>query len=290
MIDLNMRGRSAIVTGAAGGIGREVALALSKQGCDVVLTDLPGTELEQVAEEARKLGVQATMVSGDIRSLSDVQAVVDCAEEQLGGVDYYISVAGGGTAQSLSSMSSDDWDSVVGLNLTGPFNGIKAVSPALRRRGGGAIVVVGSLASLTMSMNNGVSYTAAKAGVLGLVRHSAFELARDNIHVNAVLPGPVLSPQMTAKLPPEIIQRVADTLPRGRWVEPEEIANAVLFFCSSLSSGTIGAHVVVDSGLHIGAPSSHEEYFSRRDSRGGSASAAANENAPKLLLEQENPK
>ena len=264
-IDLNMRGRTAVVTGAAGGIGSATALALAAQGVDVVLTDLPGTDLGTVADAVRGHGARALTVEGDVRTLADVQRAVDRCEDEFGGVDYYVSVAGGGTPRSLTSLTPEDWDSVIGLNLTGPFNGIKAAAPAMRRRGGGAIVVIGSLAGITMSMNNGISYTAAKAGVLGLVRHSAFELASDGIRVNAVLPGPVLSPQMVDKLPQEIIDRVASGLPRGQWVDPTEIASTILFFCSSMSAGSIGAHVVVDSGLHIGAPSSREEYFSRRD-------------------------
>jgi NAD(P)-dependent dehydrogenase (short-subunit alcohol dehydrogenase family) len=116
-----------------------------------------------------------------------------------------------------------------------------------------------------MSMNNGVSYTAAKAGVIGLTRHAAFELGRDNIRVNAVLPGPVLTPQMKAKISPETLERVPRGLPLGRWVQAEEVAAPILFFCSPMANACTGTHVVIDCGLHIGAPMSRDEYERTRD-------------------------
>ncbi len=116
-----------------------------------------------------------------------------------------------------------------------------------------------------MSMNNGVSYTAAKAGVLGLTRHAAYELGRDGIRVNAVLPGPVLTPQMKAKISAETLARVPRELPLGRWVQPAEVAAPILFFCSPMSSACTGTHVVIDCGLHVGATSSREEYDRTRD-------------------------
>jgi NAD(P)-dependent dehydrogenase (short-subunit alcohol dehydrogenase family) len=116
-----------------------------------------------------------------------------------------------------------------------------------------------------MSMNNGVSYTAAKAGVIGLTRHAAYELGRDNIRVNAVLPGPVLTPQMKAKISAETLARVPRELPLGRWVQAEEVAAPILFFCSPMANACTGTHVVIDCGLHIGATSPRDEYDRTRD-------------------------
>ncbi|RYZ01780.1 MAG: SDR family oxidoreductase, partial [Comamonadaceae bacterium] len=187
------------------------------------------------------------------------------AESAFGGLDFIVSVAGGGTRQTLATLTPEDWHAIIDLNLTGPFNAVKAGAPALRRRGGGAIVTVGSLAGLRMSMNNGVSYTAAKAGVLGLTRHAAYELGSDNIRVNAVLPGPVLTPQMQAKISAETLARVPRELPLGRWVQPAEVAAPILFFCSPMASACTGTHVIIDCGLHVGATSSRDEYDRTRD-------------------------
>lgn len=264
-MDYGIRGKVAFITGAAGGIGSATARLFSREGADVALFDRDGAGAEQLARELREQGGRAIAGALDVRELEPFAAAIARTEAELGGVDFIVNVAGGGSRQTLSTMDSEDWHAIVDLNLTGPFNSIKAGAPALRRRGGGAIVTVGSLAGLRMSMNNGMSYTASKAGVLGLTRHAAYELGRDNIRVNAVLPGPVLTPQMKAKISVETLERVPRELPLGRWVQPEEVAAPILFFCSPMASACTGTHVVIDSGLHIGATSSREEYDRTRD-------------------------
>lgn len=264
-MNLGLGGKTALITGAAGGIGSATARLFAQQGIAVALFDRDGEGAERVAAELRSEGATAIAGMMDVRELDAFTAAVARAEQELGGLDFIVNVAGGGTRQTLSTLSLDDWHAVIDLNLTGPFNAIKAGAPALRRRGGGAIVTVGSLAGLRMSMNNGVSYTAAKAGVIGLTRHAAFELGRDRIRVNAVLPGPVLTPQMKAKISAETLARVPRELPLGRWVQPEEVAAPILFFCSPLSSACTGTHVIIDCGLHVGATSSRDEYDRTRD-------------------------
>ncbi len=264
-MDYGIGNQVALVTGAAGGIGSATAALLAKAGARVALFDRDGDGAERVAQSLRAAGGQAIAGGFDVRDATAWTAAVAQVEQAFGGLDLIINVAGGGSRQTLASMTLEDWHAIVDLNLTGPFNSIQAGAPALRRRGGGAIVTVASLASIRMSMNNGVSYTASKSGVLGLVRHAAFELGRDNIRVNAVLPGPVLTPQMKAKLSPEKLAAVPHTLPLGRWVQPEEVAAPILFFCSPMSSACTGTHVVIDCGLHVGATSSRDEYDRSRD-------------------------
>ena len=184
--------------------------------------------------------------------------------KNFGRIDILISVAGGGTPTTIKSADADDWNRVIALNLSGPFYCIKAVAPFMRKVGGGSIVTVGSLAAFQMSFNNGVSYTAAKSGVLGLTRHAAFELARDNIRVNAVLPGPIMTPQMDAKIDAKSRAAVPRQVPLGRWLTPDEVADPILFFCSEASRGCTGTHVLVDGGLHIGAQYDTETYFAKR--------------------------
>lgn len=264
-MNFGISGKIALVTGAAGGIGSATAALFARAGVAVALFDLRAAEAEQAAANLRSQGGRAIGGALDVRELEAYADAVARTEQEFGGLDFIVNVAGGGSRQTLATMSSADWHSIVDLNLTGPFNSIKAGAPALRRRGGGAIVTVASLAALRMSMNNGMSYTASKAGVLGLTRHAAFELGSDNIRVNAVLPGPVLTPQMQAKLSAEKLAEVPRTLPLGRWVQPEEVAAPILFFCSPMSSACTGTHVVIDCGLHVGATSSRDEYRSSRD-------------------------
>ncbi|VWX61288.1 3-oxoacyl-(acyl-carrier-protein) reductase FabG [Burkholderiales bacterium 8X] len=260
-----IEGKVCLVTGAAGGIGSATARLFARQGAAVALFDRDEDGVTRLAADLNAEGLRAFGAAMDVRDLAAYTQAVERTEREFGGLDFIVNVAGGGSRQTLATMSSDDWHAIVDLNLTGPFNSIKAGAPALRRRGGGAIVTVASLAALTMSMNNGLSYTAAKAGVLGLTRHAAFELGRDNIRVNAVLPGPVLTPQMQAKLSPEKLAAVPKTLPLGRWVKAEEVAAPILFFCSPMSSACTGTHVVIDCGLHVGAPTSRDEYERSRD-------------------------
>lgn len=264
-MDYGIKGKVAFLTGAAGGIGSATARLFAREGAAVALFDIDSEGAEQVARELRAAGAPAFAGGFDVREHDQYAAAIARTEAEFGGLDFVINVAGGGSRQTLATMTADDWHAIVNLNLTGPFNSIKAGAPALRRRGGGAIVTVGSLAGLRMSMNNGVSYTAAKAGVLGLTRHAAYELGRDNIRVNAVLPGPVLTPQMKAKISAETLARVPRELPLGRWVQPEEVAAPILFFCSPMASACTGTHVVIDCGLHIGATSSRDEYDRTRD-------------------------
>lgn len=258
-------GKVALITGAAGGIGSATARLFAREGASVALFDRDGDGARALAAELRAGGARAIGGGFDVRDLPAYTDAVALTEREFGGLDFIVNVAGGGSRQTLASMTSEDWHAIVDLNLTGPFNSIKAGAPALRRRGGGAIVTVASLAAITMSMNNGLSYTASKSGVLGLTRHAAFELGRDNIRVNAVLPGPVLTPQMKAKLPPETLAAVPRTLPLGRWVQAEEVAAPILFFCSPMASACTGTHVIIDCGLHVGAPTSREEYDRTRD-------------------------
>ncbi len=264
-MNLGLTGKIVLITGAAGGIGSATARLFAMHGVKVGLFDVAVERARQLAESLTKDGHEAMSGDLDVRDYEEFCNAVTAVEATFGGLDFLVNVAGGGTRQTLKTLAPSDWRNVVDLNLTGPFNGIKACAPALRRRGGGAIVTVASLASIRMSMNNGVSYTAAKAGVLGLTRHAAYELGPDAIRVNAVLPGPVLTPQMRAKISQETLDQVPRELPLGRWVDPAEVAGPLLFFCSSLSSACTGTHVVIDCGMHIGAARPRGEYVRTRD-------------------------
>jgi 3-oxoacyl-[acyl-carrier protein] reductase len=264
-MNFDIKGKVAFITGAAGGIGGATARLFAQAGAHLALFDRDGAGAEGLARELEASGARAIGGAFDVRDFAAFAQAIERTEAAFGGLDFIVNVAGGGSRQTLATMTSEDWHAIVDLNLTGPFNSIKAGAPALRRRGGGAIVTVASLASIRMSMNNGVSYTAAKSGVLGLTRHAAFELGRDGIRVNAVLPGPVLTPQMKAKISAETLARVPRDLPLGRWVQPEEVAAPILFFCSPMASACTGTHVVIDCGLHVGATSSREEYDRTRD-------------------------
>jgi 3-oxoacyl-[acyl-carrier protein] reductase len=260
-MQFDFSGKVAIVTGGAGGIGTATVHRLLDSGAKVAAFDRDQNRLDQL--KAGK-GANLSIHLVDVMDLAQVETAVADVAKHFGRIDILISVAGGGTPTTIQSADANDWNRVIALNLSHPFYGIKAVAPYMRKVGGGSIVTVGSLAAFQMSFNNGPSYTAAKAGVLGLTRHTAFELARDKIRVNAVLPGPIMTPQMDAKIDAKSRAAVPKQVPLGRWLAPDEVADPILFFCSDAARGCTGTHVIVDGGLHVGAQYDTETYFAKR--------------------------
>lgn len=252
------------MTGGSGAIGLATARALGHLGAAVLLIDIDSDANARAEAALRQEGVAVAVRNADVADLPSFLDAAQAAESRFGGIDILVNVAGSGTQTTLDATSAEAWDRIIRLNLSGPFNGIKACTDAMRRRGGGAIVTVSSLAAISMSMNFGASYTASKSGVLGLTRHAAFELARDNIRVNAVLPGPVLT-QLTQRGTPQTQDEVIGRVPLGRWITPEEVAAPILFFCTDASSAITGTSLVVDGGLSIGCPTSPDVYFASRD-------------------------
>ncbi|NUZ08006.1 SDR family NAD(P)-dependent oxidoreductase [Piscinibacter koreensis] len=266
----DLEGRRAIVTGAAGGIGAGVARAFAAQRIALALWDVQHEPLEALAAELRTAGATVASEVVDVADSAAVAAAAAAAERALGGIDLLVNVAGGnaGTRPALvQDIPGEDWDRVVGANLSSAFHCIRACSDPMRRAGGGAVVNVASLASITMSLHFGASYTAAKAGLLGLTRHAAMDLSRDGIRVNAVLPGPVITEVMRLHASKStLIDSIPKQVPLGRWVEVDDVANAILFLCSRASSACTGTHLIVDCGLHIGCPSPPDVYFAQRPS------------------------
>lgn len=260
-MNFDFRDNVAIVTGGAGGIGAAVVHGFLQSGAKVAALDRHQGRLDQLKADASD---DLSIHQLDVTNLDQVEDALARVESAFGRIDILVSVAGGGTPTTIESATAEDWGRVVGLNLSAPFYCMKAAAPAMRRAGRGSIVTVGSLAAVQMSFNNGVSYTAAKSGVLGLTRHAAFELARDNIRVNAVLPGPVMTPQMDAKIDARSRADVPRRVPMGRWLTPEEVSAPVLFFCSDASGACTGTHVIVDGGMHVGAQYDTETYFAKR--------------------------
>ena len=158
-MDFGISGKVALVTGAAGGIGSATARLFAQAGVSVALFDRDGDGARNLAEQLVSKGVRTLGGGFDVRDLDGFTEAVARTERELGGLDFIVNVAGGGSRQTLATMTAEDWSAIVNLNLTGPFNSIKAGAPALARRGGGAIVTVASLAAIRMSMNNGMSYS-----------------------------------------------------------------------------------------------------------------------------------
>ncbi|MDB5719778.1 MAG: family oxidoreductase [Alphaproteobacteria bacterium] len=246
---MRLHDKVAIVTGAASGIGRATAALFRAEGATVIAMDM--TEAEGV-------------VAGDAGCDEDVRGLVDLAVREHGGLDIFFANAGisGGLA-SIFEQSAEDWQEILRINLIGPFLAIKHAAPALKARGGGAIVCTASVAGLRAGAG-GPAYSASKAGVINLVEVAATQLAGANIRVNAICPGLIhtgmTQPFYDLARAKGAEDRIGHLNPLKRGGEPDEIARAALFLASDEASYVNGHALVVDGGLSVSHPYNHQSY------------------------------
>ena len=252
-------GKTAIVTGAASGIGEAVARAFAAEGAVVLLLDCNEAALQQVS--ASIPGACHEVV--DIARREQVRQAFDAFLRRVDGLDYLVNGAGVMGRWTLQNMAEEEWDRVLDINLKGTMLCTQAAIEPMKRRGGGAIVNVASMAGKRVSYAGAANYTASKAGVLGFTQHAAFELGAFGIRVNAVCPGPTLTGMSKGS---SVEQRAltASRIPLGRWVMPEDVAHAVLFLSSEQASMCTGTSLDVDGGILVSNGSSYDEYFSKR--------------------------
>jgi NAD(P)-dependent dehydrogenase (short-subunit alcohol dehydrogenase family) len=256
-------GKVALVTGGGNGIGAATCRAFAAVGARVAVLDRAAEAAETVAKEITGKGGNATAHAIDVTArvaFADAAAAIAGAS----GIDILINGAGTTVRRMIPEMSPEDWDRVIAVNLTGAFNGIQAVLPHMRRRGGGAIVNVASIAGQRISFGGTANYTASKAGLLGLTRHAAYELAPDGIRVNAVCPGPTATGFGGAIPSEETKAARARKIPLGRMCEPEDIADPILFLAGPAARMITGVALTVDGGVLVKNDTPYEEYFRRR--------------------------
>jgi 3-oxoacyl-[acyl-carrier protein] reductase len=258
---LDFAGKIVLVTGGGNGIGAASCRAFAAAGARVAVIDRDGAAAEHVAAEiGRGAGGHALDVA-DGAAFARLAADVAAKE---GGIDILVNSAGTITRETIATMPAADWDRVIAVNLRGPFNGTQAVIPHMRKRGGGAIVNIASVAGRRISFGGGANYSASKAGLLGFTRHAAYELAPDRIRVNAVCPGPTATGFGGGQVPSaEQKAARAKKIPLGRMVEPADIAEAVLFLASDMARMCTGIALDVDGGVLISNDVPYDEYFAR---------------------------
>jgi len=243
---MSTTGRVAMVTGASRGIGRAVAQALLKGGDQVAL----GWSKDQAGAEQTAAELGGLPVRIDVTDAASVDAAFEAVEAELGKVGVLVNNAGVTADGLLLRMTEEQWSSVLRTNLDGVFHCIRRAAPAMVRARAGRIVTVGSVAGLLGSAGQ-VNYSAAKAGLVGLTRSVARELASRNVTCNLVTPGPI-STAMLDPLPEERRAELAEQVPLGRLGTPGEVAAAVAFLCSDGAAYITGAIVPVDGGLGMG--------------------------------------
>jgi 3-oxoacyl-[acyl-carrier protein] reductase len=242
-----VEGKVAIVTGAAQGIGLSIAQLLSEEGASVVVSDIDQARCE---EAAAGLPGKAIGVACDVTSAEQVEALVARARKELGALDIMVNNAGITRDATMKKMSEEDFDAVISVHLKGTWLGTKTASLAMREQGGGGSIV--NISSISGKVGNPgqTNYSAAKAGIVGLSKAAAKEVAHAGVRVNSVQPG-LIKTAMTAAMPEEIFAQREKEIPLQRAGEPEEIAKVVLFLASDLASYVTGIVVEVGGGRHI---------------------------------------
>jgi len=246
---MSLNGRIAVVTGAAQGIGRACALVLAEAGADVALADLNMERLGAVAKEVEALGRKAMVLNLDVSSPESVKAGISKVLEVWEKVDILVNNAGVVRDNLLMRMKAEDWDAVLRINLDGTYHCTKEVLPGMVRQRYGRIV---NLASVVAQAGNAgqANYIASKAGVIGLTKAVASEVARRNITVNAVAPGFIATP-MTDKLPNDAREKLLAIIPIGRMGTDRDVAYAVRFLASEESAYITGHVLNVNGGMYM---------------------------------------
>lgn len=235
-----LAGKVALVTGGASGIGAAIVRELAREHARVLIADLDN---ERAAALAREVNGAAFAV--DATDPSAMAALFARIDEQEPGIDILVNNVGGGAPRTLEDMTLADWHSTLALNLTSAFVATQAVLGAMRRRQGGVIVNVASIAAHSISPVGGAAYAAAKAGLLALTRQTAYEWAKYRIRANAVCPGPTRT-ELT-----RTSSRVDADFPLGTWIQPGDVAGAVRFLVSPRASMCTGAVLNVDGGVSL---------------------------------------
>lgn len=243
-----LKGKVAIVTGSGRGIGKAIALKLAENGANIVINDIPGSDYaDETKKEIESLGVKAIVVRGDVRNTADVENLVNTAVDTFGQIDILVNNAGITRDGLMLRMTEEDWDMVVDINLKGAFNCIKAVARPMMKKRSGSIINIASVVGV-MGNAGQANYTASKAGLIGLTKTVAKEFSSRNIRANAVAPGFIES-HMTDVLPEDVKKQYFDAIPLSKFGTTEDVAKAVLFLASDLSSYITGQTINVDGGL-----------------------------------------
>jgi 3-oxoacyl-[acyl-carrier protein] reductase len=243
-----LNGKVALVTGGSRGIGSAIALELARQGANVAV-NYSGSEAKanEVVDQIKALGREAIAIQSNVGDSESVQDMVKEVISTFGTIDILVNNAGITRDNLLMRMKEEEWDDVININLKGVFNCTKAVTRQMMKQRSGRIINIASIVGVSGNPGQ-ANYVAAKAGVIGLTKTTAKELASRNINVNAIAPG-FITTDMTEKLPEEVKTEMLKQIPLAKFGEPKDIANVVVFLASEQSNYMTGQTLHVDGGM-----------------------------------------
>ncbi|MBL7085046.1 MAG: 3-oxoacyl-[acyl-carrier-protein] reductase [Candidatus Omnitrophica bacterium] len=244
---MSLKGKVAIITGGARGIGKEIALNLAREGADVVIADINAQDLSQTEKEIASCGVSVLTNSCDVSNFNQVEQMMNKTLDKFKKIDILINNAGITADGLLIRMSEADWDKVLAVNLKGTFNCIKAVSKVMMKQKDGKILNIASIIGLIGNVGQ-ANYAASKAGIIGLTKSAAKELAPRGINVNAIAPG-FIQTEMTERLPEQIKSKMLELIPLKKFGNPVDVANLATFLVSEKASYITGQVICIDGGM-----------------------------------------
>ena len=245
-----LEGKTAIVTGAARGIGKSIVLKLASEGANIAFTDLVYNEAAQAIEsELTAMGVKAKAYASNAADYAETQKIVEEIAKEFGRIDILVNNAGITKDGALKRMSEEQWDAVINVNLKSVFNFTKAVQPIMWKQAGGSIINMSSVVGVSGNANQ-CNYAASKAGIIGFTKSAAREMGVRGIRCNAIAPG-FIETEMTAALPEEIRKSWNERIPLRRGGTPDDVANVTLFLASDLSAYVNGQVINVCGGMNM---------------------------------------
>ena len=240
-----LTGKTALITGAARGIGKAIALKYASEGANIAFTDLQVNE--ETEKEIAALGVKAKSYASNAADFAQTEEVVKAVKEEFGSIDILVNNAGITKDGLIMRMSEQQWDAVINVNLKSAFNFIHAVTPIMMRQRSGSIISMSSVVGLNGNVGQ-ANYSASKAGLIALTKTTAKELGARGIRANAIAPGFIMT-DMTAALPEETLNEFVKLIPLRRGGSPEEVAKVALFLASDLSSYVSGQVIQVNGAM-----------------------------------------
>ena len=257
-MDLNLKGKVALVTGSSRGIGRATAIALANEGCDLAICARGGDVLQETDREIAALGVRTAAIAADVGDADAANRLIDEVVDRLGGIDILVNNVGGGQGGTLFESTDEDWEVTLQNNVIQGVRATRLAAPHMKSRGGGSVIFIASVSGWIPQLTGSLQYGASKAAEIFMTEPLALELVHHKIRVNTVSPGSIIFPgggweKMRESDPDTFNAYERDGFPMGRLGKPEEVADVVAFLASGRSHWVNGANIRVD-GLEQPVP------------------------------------